>query len=223
MGKTTPRWLASLRDDLELITREAARAHWPGPTVDSPPFYNYRLEHVRQVERDALRLMDEVGGDRDVVLAAVWIHDRFQPQYSGPDHAARAADWARQHLGSMGFPQQSVESVCFAVGVHSSAPHAIPPGEKEARLLWDADKLSKIGAGSIVAFLCAIAAFPHEVITHATLAQHDLFRLGDARLTVDSFYFQPSRLWAGERLRARRHFVEALAREVAYESDVGRG
>jgi hypothetical protein len=116
-----------------------------------------------------------------------------------------------------------VERVSFAVGIHSSAPHAIPPGEKEARLLWDADKLGKIGPGSVVAFLCAMLAFPHDVITHAALAQHDLFRFGDTRLTVDSFYFQPSRLWAGERLRARRHFLEALAREVAYESDVGRG
>jgi predicted metal-dependent HD superfamily phosphohydrolase len=220
MEKTAPHWLSSLRDDMESISQEAAREHWPGPTVDSPPYYNYRLEHVRQVERDALRLLSVVGGDRDVVLAAVWIHDRFQPQYTGPDHAALGAEWARQHLEGMGFPQQKVERVSRAVGLHSSAPDAIPPEEWEARLLWDADNLGKLGALSVVTFLCAMAAFPHEVITHAGLVRSGCSRLDETRLMVDSFYFQPSRVWAEERLRAKRHFVEALAREVAYGSDV---
>jgi HD superfamily phosphodiesterase len=216
MGKTAPEWLSSLRRDMELISQQAAREHWPG--VDDTPYYNYRLEHVRQVERDALRLLDEVGGDRDVVLASVWIHDRFQPQFSGPDHAALGAQWARQHLGSTGFPQQKVEQVSFAVASHSNQPHTIPPAAKEARLLWDADVLGKMGAASVVVFLCSMPAYPHNQVTHLALAERGLRRLDEARSAIDLFYFPPSRVWAQERLRAKRYFYEALAREVGYVS-----
>jgi HD superfamily phosphodiesterase len=216
MGISTPQWLSSLRKDMELITKEAAGKHWPGPGVDDAPYYNYRLEHVRQVERDALRLLKEVGGDEDVVLAAVWIHDRFQPQFSGPEHAARGAQWADQHLGSTGFPPHKVEQVSHAVAIHSTEPGIIPPTAKEARLLWDADVLGKMGAVSIVVFLCSMPAFPHDVMTHPAVAERGLQRLEEARSTIDLFYFQPSRLWAQERLRAKRQFYEALAREVGY-------
>jgi HD superfamily phosphodiesterase len=63
----------------------------------------------RQVARDATRLLAEMGGDEDTVLASVWIHDRFQPQYHGTDHAAKAAEWARQNLAALGFPGEKVD------------------------------------------------------------------------------------------------------------------
>ena len=216
METSAPEWLSSLRKGMELITEEAAREHWPGPGVDEAPYYNYRLEHVRQVERDALRLLREVGGDRDVVLAAVWIHDRFQPQFSGPEHAARGARWADQRLASTGFPQDKVEQVVYAVAHHSDEPRTLPPGEREARLVWDADVLGKMGAASVAVYLCSMPAFPQNVVTHVALAERGLRRLDEARLTIDLFYFQPSRLWAQERLRAKRCFYDALAREVGH-------
>jgi len=218
MGKTAPEWLSSLRKDMELISQQAAREHWPGPGVDRAPYYNYRIEHVRQVERDALRLLDEVGGDRDVVLASVWIHDRFQPQFSGPDHSALGAQWARQHLGSTGFPHHKVDQVSFSVAMHSNEPRTVPPTAKEARLLWDADVLGKMGAASVVVFLCSMPAFPHDVVTHSSLAERGLQRLDEARSIINSFYFQPSRDWAEERLRTKQQFYQALAREVGYGS-----
>jgi HD superfamily phosphodiesterase len=219
MEKSTPEWLSSLRKDMESSSEQAAREHWPGPGIDGAPYYNYRLEHVRQVERDALRLLHEVGGDRDVVLAAVWIHDRFQPQFSGPEHAVLGAEWAGLHLGSTGFPPHKVEQVSLAVASHSHEPRTIPPTAREARGLWDADLLSKMGAVSIVVFLCSMPAFPQNVVTHYTLAERGLESLGHARSTIDSFYFQPSRVWAEERLRTEQRFYAALAREVGYGSD----
>ncbi len=219
MGKSTPGWLSSLRKDMESISEQAAREHWPGPGVDGAPYYNYRLEHVRQVERDALRLLHEVGADRDVVLAAVWIHDRFQPQFSGPEHAVLGAEWAGQHLGSSGFPPHKVEQVSFAVANHSHEPRTIPPTAREARVLWDADRLSKMGAVSVVVFLCSMPAFPQNVVTHYALAERGLRRVEDACSMVDSFYFQPSRVWAGVRLRTEQQFFAALAREVGCGSD----
>lgn len=220
MEDTVPGWLSALRKDVETITEEAARAHWSGPTADSPPYYNYRLEHVRQVERDALRLLAEVGGDRDVVLASVWIHDRFQPQLIGRDHAVLAAEWTEAHLARLGFPEDKLEQVSFAVANHSNEPHTIPRGAKEARLLWDADMLSKIGTVSVVAFLCLNPAFPNKPVTHAGIAEIGLARLKEARAVIETFYYEASRRLAQERLSAQKRFYEALAQEVQYWEDV---
>ena len=102
--------------------------------------------------------------------------------------------------------------------MHSNEPHTIPPTANEARLLWDADGLGKMGAASVVVFLCSMPAFPHDVVTDSALAGRGLQHLDDARSTIDSFYFQPSRVWAEERLRTKQQFYEALAREVGYGS-----
>jgi HD superfamily phosphodiesterase len=82
----TQSWLEILRKQLEDITFKAAEEFWPPPTMGGKPFYNYRLEHVRQVERDVLRILDTVEADSDIVLASVWLHDRFQPQFRGEEH-----------------------------------------------------------------------------------------------------------------------------------------
>jgi len=147
MNLTDSSWLEHLRHDLAAITSEAAKEYWPNPESERPAFYNYRLEHVRQVEREALILLDSVGGDSDVVLASVWLHDRWQPVFRGPEqHGKRAAEWAAQHLAETGFPAEKVESVCFAVANHSNPPRMLPPEAHDARLLWDADKLFHLGA-----------------------------------------------------------------------------
>ena len=130
MVTSKPEWLTRLQEDAIQISTSAARQHWPGPTATSPPYFNYRLEHVRQVERDAIRLLAELGGDRDIVLASVWIHDRFQPQFTGPDHAVYAAEWAGENLNSYGFPSHKVEMVFYAVAHHSDPPGSIPAEAK---------------------------------------------------------------------------------------------
>lgn len=107
MNKNESDWLELLRADLASITAEAARHLWPNPDKDCPPFFNYRLEHVRQVEREALALLNLVGGDWEVVLASVWLHDRFQPAFVGSDYGEQAATWAAEHLAGLGFPGES--------------------------------------------------------------------------------------------------------------------
>jgi HD superfamily phosphodiesterase len=139
-----PDWLTQLQTDLLMISKGAARIHWPGISPESDPYYNYRFEHVKQVERDVHRLKAVVGGDTEILLASVWIHDRFQPQYEGNQHALRAAEWVQKHLASLGFPENKVDEVEYVVANHSNEPNKIPERRLEARILWDADKLSKI-------------------------------------------------------------------------------
>jgi len=157
-------WLSVLREDMRRTTPPAARRHWPGPSQADPPFFHYRWEHVQQVERDARRLLQSVTADEEIVLAAVWLHDRFQPQYDDDGHTARAADWARSHQAGCGFPPARVAVVAGAVAEHSGAPGTIPEDRLEARLHWDADKLSRLGAVNLVSHLAAMPAFPSQLM-----------------------------------------------------------
>jgi len=209
-----PDWLAQLRGELIEITSKAALQYWPGGANPDIPCFNYRLEHVLQVERDALRLLSEVGGDETVILAGVWLHDRFLPQFEGIDHAQRAAEWATTNLVKYKFPAEKVEAVCLAVGLHSSPLGAIPIEAREARLLWDADKLAKLGPISIVAHLCSITAFPDIQETFASIARKGLESLEKKENLVEGFYFEVSQRWALDRFIAYREFYQVLSEEV---------
>lgn len=214
-GVAEPGWLARLRQDMTDLSTEAARRLWPGPVPGGPPYFNYRLEHVRQVERNATRLLGEVGGDEDVVLAAVWIHDRFQPQFEGADHPARAAAWAEESLSGRGFPAGKVAAVCHALAHHSDDPGVIPPEAHEARVLWDADKLAKVGSVEVVSFLCSAPAFGGQELTLGGLARRGLAGLRDGEARAATFYFESTRRRAREALATERAFYQALAREAA--------
>jgi HD superfamily phosphodiesterase len=215
MKPDQPDWLIELQNDMSIITAEEARKLWPGPNPHSGPFYNYRLEHVQQVERDVLRLEKEVGGaDTDILLAAVWIHDRFQPQYEGNNHASRAAQWARENLPVLGFPHEKIETVAFAVARHSDPPGLIPSAVTEARLLWDADKLTKIGTVGVVTYLCGHPAFRDVRTSFTSMALHGLEHLDHSRKMVNQFYYECSRKIAQERYEEEKAFYEGFAKAV---------
>ena len=207
-------WLDRLRSDLSVITSQAAKKHWPGLAPEDEAYYNYRFEHVRQVERDARRLITAVGGDEEIVLAAVWIHDRCQPQFEGKNHAALAAEWVRNNLISIGFPPDKVAAVEYAVANHSNRPCSLPVEAREARILWDADKLSRVGALSIVVLLCAIPAFPQTQVSYQWVNQKLALDLISAKELINQFYFEESHRWGLARLEAQKNFIQALEEEM---------
>ena len=221
MNDHSPAWLETLRRDLTEITQAAAEEYWP--TLDGTPFFNYRLEHVRQVERDALALLDEVGGDGDVVLASVWIHDRGQPMFVGDNHWNIAVDWADAHLAETGFPADKVDAVCRAVAMHSKSATpvgGIPEDLHEARLLWDADKVAHVGPVELITrILNCVAAdsLPADGSAPqvAAAVAKALAPLAAWSFSPDGFYFDVSRRWAAERHGAQTAFAETLCRQIS--------
>jgi hypothetical protein len=218
----SPAWLDALRRDLIDITEPAAAELWPC-AESGAPFYNYRLEHVRQVERDALALLNEVGGDRDVALAAVWIHDRCQPTFWGEEHAGLAAEWAGERLAETGFPAEKVAAVCEAVRLHRTkiTPVGAIPGElHEARILWDADKLAHLGAVEVLTRILNTVAsdwpgFGEPARRAAAAAAEALEPLSDRPFVPERFYFDVSRRWAAERHEVQKAFARALRDQIS--------
>lgn len=210
----TPEWLFRLREALSKISGEAAVEIWP--STNGKPYFNYRLEHVRQVERDARWLMKYVGGDEDVVLAAVWLHDRFQPQLDSPEnHAGLAAEWTAENLAEIGFPQEKIAQVVYAVEMHSSPVQSLPEEAHEARILWDADKLSKLGPLSVVNMVAVMPAYPDHAMNSGEIVRMAKDELNRRKSLVEYFYFEESRQRAQQRVEVQESFVRQMSRDLA--------
>jgi uncharacterized protein len=153
--------MATWLETVQTIGRDAAlaedRARWgQDPNSAAKPPFAYRWEHLQYVVHVAERLARETNADMDVVLAAAWLHDT--KKQAGDNHAQQAADYARQLLPTTDFPADKIEAVAEAITAHEGLWRADPAWEEphpfvaarpmtnlEAAVLWDADKLSKIG------------------------------------------------------------------------------
>jgi len=137
-------WLETLKTEMFEISKAAAYEFFPPIGSYTEPYYNLRFEHVKQVETEALKLLKAHGGDKDTVIASVWIHDRYKPQFSGPEHGNKAADWVLENLESRGFPKKKVKAVEYAVRNHQGWTKK-PLDTLEAEILWDSDKIAHRG------------------------------------------------------------------------------
>jgi hypothetical protein len=225
-GPTVKPWFVALKQHIMETTAAAAAEIWSPLKDGQAPFYNYRLEHILQVERDMHALCDVERGDREALSAAVWAHDRFQPQFDGENHAARAAEWAMDYLKFIRFPEEKIHVVCQAVKMHNWKPLEIPESCREARLLWDADHVARLGPADIVSYLlCHSSAdflsslpenesFPSGAITVQDFAPLLEERRPQAYL-ADSFYFEVTRGMARDRIAAARAFLDCLDVQTA--------
>jgi uncharacterized protein len=112
--------------------------------------FNYRWEHVQAVVQLAVRLAELTGADRETVEAAAWLHDVAKEQ--GGDHGRDGAAAARRILAETDYPQDKIEAVADAVLNHVGLWREEPLEPIEAAVLWDADKLTKLGTTSVIHF-----------------------------------------------------------------------
>jgi hypothetical protein len=219
-------WLYLLKQHIWETTSAAAADFWRPSRDDLPPHYNYRLEHILQVERDVLSIAEAEGGDRDVLLAAAWAHDRFQPQFEGENHADRAAEWAKDYLKFIHFPENKISSVCKAILLHNRKPLDIPGGYREARMLWDADHIARVGPMDIMNYLLCHssedflsglpdnAGFPTGAVTVRDFVPLLLDRRPQA-YREEWFYFETTRRMFRERISASRAFLTCLEEQTS--------
>jgi uncharacterized protein len=153
---------AALADDRK-------RMGWARNDERMPPFA-YRWEHVQQVVRCGRWLLSQVEADADIVIAACWLHDVAKCH---PHHGQRGAEFARHFLPTTDFPTEKIETVAKAIELHEGfwrpalgwqkgEPFrpALPLQPTSVALLWDADKLAKIGP---TAFLQSHPAYLFEL------------------------------------------------------------
>lgn len=216
MEKTN--WLDTIKQEIIEITETAAYDYWHPITGYSKPYFNFRLEHIKQVEIEARRLMETHGGDENIVLAAVWLHDRFKPQFEGADHGNKSADWILSNLESKGFPAEKVSAVAYAVRNHQGLDIR-GLDTLEAKILWDADKISHVGASFLVSSIYMYMSEKtskdspyNETISVERiipLLKNDYEYLSKGNIET-TYYFEESKKLAAEKTKIMKVFIEAL-------------
>jgi uncharacterized protein len=141
MGKSLSKqsWRRAVQEQMRKATEKEAKRRYGS----AYPAFNYRWEHVTAVVTLAIRLAILTGADRDVVEAAAWLHDVRKD--AGDDHPKMGAKFAREFLPKTDFPQKKIECVAKAIEDHMGLWLDKPLKNLESQVLWDADKLSKIG------------------------------------------------------------------------------
>ena len=202
------------RDAVQQVMRTAAELESVKKSKTTNPSFYYRWEHVQAVVKLALRLAVLTGGDADVVEAAAWLHD--VKKHEAKDlHPEAGGLFAREFLPLTDFPPQKIEAVAHAIEQHMGLWRDEPLENLEASILWDADKLSKIGLTAAFHWVGGdlSRAKTHGMTTEMFVA---LGRQPDwQEKTVASMHTEPAKRAAVKRLAAFRVLWDGLEEELA--------
>jgi uncharacterized protein len=112
------------------------------------------MDHVMRVYDTCIRLArDEPGIDMDVLRAAALLHDIARVEEYGDssgmtDHAVLGADKAARVLRGLGYPDEKIDRIRHCIVSHRFRGGE-EPETREAKILFDADKLDMVGAVGI--------------------------------------------------------------------------
>jgi uncharacterized protein len=210
MGKSKAKkveWRSAVQEQMRKATLREAKQRYGS----SEPAFNYRWEHVTAVVNLAIRLAGLTNADRDVVEAAAWLHDVRKE--TGDDHPKLGAQFAREFLPKTDFPKKKIERVAAAIEEHMGLWLDKPLKNLESQVLWDADKLAKIGLTA--AFHWTANDIGRNRRTYST---HDLIERGRKQdwlaKTVASMHTKPARRAAKKRLKRYHKLWTHLEQEL---------
>lgn len=149
---------------------------------------SHDLAHIHRVFRNAMRIHAGEGGDAEVLVASVLLHDCVAVEKNSPlrsQGSRLAAEKASGILVELGWPQEKIAAVAHAVLTHSFSAN-IPPETLEAKILQDADRLDAIGMVG-VARCFYIAGRMGSGLYHPGDPGADHRPLDDRRYAIDHF------------------------------------
>jgi uncharacterized protein len=201
----TPAWREVVREAAYEAAVTETRTTWGTKEI----FYNYRWEHVQAVVRLAMRLAELTGADAEIVEAAAWLHDVAKGE--SKDHGPDGAIAARRILSGTDYPPIKTEAVAVAIARHVGLWTDEPIEPLEAAVVWDADKLSKLGATAVLHF----TGYLINLGEGATIQLIDHLSDDDGQMRiVRSFNTTPARIAGRVRLEAFRAFCRQAAQEL---------
>jgi uncharacterized protein len=207
-------WQRAVREAMGRSAQDEARQRYG---VASPAF-DYRWEHVRAVARLAERLGRLVGADLEVLEAAAWLHDVAKG--SGEDHPEQGAAFARDFLAQTDFPAEKIGHVAQVIRAHQGLWRDEPLQDLEAMVLWDADKLTKMGLTAAFHWTAMVIAGDEPLSTEALI---EMGRRSDwQERTLKSMHTEPARRAARARLEVYARLWDQLEAELRGD-DLGQG
>jgi uncharacterized protein len=146
----------------------------------------------------------------DVVEAAAWLHDVAKGE--GADHPKKGAEYARRLLPKTNFPSHKIERVAAAIEDHMGLWREMPLASLESQVLWDADKLAKIGLTAAFHWTAMSLTAGRKSTTRDMVANG---RGADwQRKTVASMHTPAGRRAAEARLRSYNALWDTLESEL---------
>ncbi len=174
------------------------------------PIFNYRWEHVVAVHTLAIRLARQTGADEEIVEAAVWLHDVAKD--TGDDHPQEGAAFARDFLAGTDFPPEKIEAVAQAIEEHMGLWRDEPLDSPESQVLWDADKLTKLGLTAAFHWVGLRMAKGQPLTMRSLIEMRQDAEWQEK--TVDSMHSEAARQAAAERMAAFDQLWEELEAEL---------
>ena len=172
--------------------------------------FNYRWEHVTSVVILATKLAQLTGADEEVVEAAAWLHDIRK--MSGSQHAIEGAGFASSFLKETNFPPEKIDRVAQAIKEHMGLWRDEPLTNLEAMVLWDADKLAKIGLTAVFHWTGGSLAGSEFRDVRALI--EDSRQADWQEKTVASMHSEPAKRAARNRLDHFKWLWQALEEEL---------
>lgn len=178
--------------------------------IDSKKPFNYRWEHVQAVVVAAGRLARLTGADEEIVVAAAWLHDVAKE--AGDNHPREGAKFARKFLPKTDFPQKKIGAVARTIEDHMGLWRDKPLTELCSQVLWDADKLTKIGLLASTHWMARWVAREKATTTEALLEMGNSMTWRSK--TVASMHTNAAKVAAEKRFAAYEVFWAGLTVEL---------
>jgi uncharacterized protein len=214
-------WREKCEEALRAVSRADAIRFWgvshtlPGDEGGAAaPIFDYRYEHTLAAVKIARWLAPLAGADPDTVECAAWLHDcrkLLNDPRAKDHHAQEASDAVEGILAGTDFPPAKIPAVRHAIEHHVGLRLTRRLEPVETACLWDSDKLSKIGAASLVPFNCIAGGF--RPVETADILERGRRWLDLARGIAESMNTDAAREEAQRRLAFLVTYYEQLHRE----------
>jgi len=181
--------------------------------------------HVERVFRTALKIGKTEKADMSILKPAVLLHDiarKKEDMGKVKCHAQEGAKMAKKILNKLNYPQEKIEKIIYAIGVHRYKLQ-IKPKTLEAQILQDADRLDALGAVSVGRIFSYGGEHKRPIYDPkippksfydsdaATCLNHFFEKI--FKLKPETFNTKTGRLWAKERYRYSKSFVKRFLLE----------
>ncbi|MGA2112052.1 MAG: HD domain-containing protein [Anaerolineales bacterium] len=189
------------------------------------------FDHVLRVLVLAEQIGRKEGADLEILQAAVLLHDACRDAAEGvaeEGHQETSAKFAKEVLTRDQWPDEKIEQVLHCIRTHRFRTSAAPPQTREAKVLFDADKLDAIGAVG-AARAVAFAALAHQPIYSSpsvTFREEGRLEAGEPHSAYHEYLYKlrqiPERLQtaSGRRLAKKRlRFLDQFFQRLANESE----
>ncbi|MHA2150142.1 MAG: HD domain-containing protein [Candidatus Thorarchaeota archaeon] len=147
----------NLRKIVEDSTRKAAIEEWRTASEKQLiPLYNYRFDHIEEVVDLAKHIASGTDANMDVIILAAWLHDLAKPGVGGlpaQHHGIASAKLAEDILPQEGVNPETIAQVLDVIQKHVGLTRKEPLEPIEAQILWEADKILKLGVIGFIQYI----------------------------------------------------------------------